>query len=222
MFEPTLASTYTIPGLIRCKSSTILRLQNSQEIQFWLNTRHPRREISLQKRSSSPTKLTESAEKLASWDTLSPSLSIPPLRRRSTQTLTLTLDEHGVPTKRQQRRPQQSSTIQPIPRPPNPNPNPLQASNLPRIPLQRRITLPTPLLERKPDLLHRRLLPRRIPRWRRQGSRRRRQGVGAGDTMKLRVNRILNESGHTGRKFGNRARGNRVDLLGFGEQYVGD
>ncbi|KAH7867549.1 hypothetical protein Vadar_034766 [Vaccinium darrowii] len=26
-----------------------------------------------------------------------------------------------------------------------------------------------------------------------------------GDTMKLRVNRILNESGHTGRKFGNRA-----------------
>ncbi|XP_031105767.1 mitochondrial import inner membrane translocase subunit TIM23-2 [Ipomoea triloba] len=27
----------------------------------------------------------------------------------------------------------------------------------------------------------------------------------AGDTMKLRVNRILNGSGHTGRKFGNRA-----------------
>ncbi|GMP35147.1 hypothetical protein CsSME_00007718 [Camellia sinensis var. sinensis] len=27
----------------------------------------------------------------------------------------------------------------------------------------------------------------------------------AGDTMKLRVNRILNASGHTGRKFGNRA-----------------
>ncbi|KAH0708750.1 hypothetical protein KY284_010177 [Solanum tuberosum] len=57
---------------------------------------------------------------------------------------------------------------------------------------------------RKPDVLHWNRLSLRFRRWGRKGFI---EGVKAsepGDTLKLRVNRILNGSGHTSRKFGNR------------------
>ncbi|KAK3007449.1 hypothetical protein RJ639_014996 [Escallonia herrerae] len=99
----------------------------------------------------------------------------------------------------------QPPPLQPVPGPPRPDPNPLQAPHLPRIPFPRRVRRPAPILgENLTYYTGIGYLSGSVA----GAGKGLVEGIKAsepGDTLKLRVNRVLNASGHAGRRLGNRA-----------------